>query len=137
MRRAKIALIEDNPGDVMLIKMALQENGIDYELTQFESGAEAIRILCAPVVSAEQPLIPDAILMDLNTPLTDGFEALSKLRQNPRLAQVPIAILTSSAAERDKNRAALQGVPYIEKPSELAAFLSSVANAVRNMLSQG
>jgi hypothetical protein len=96
MRRAKIALIEDNPGDVMLIKMALQENGIDYE--------------CQPWI-------------------------LPQFRQG--LEQVPIAILTSSAAERDKNRAAIQGVPYIEKPSELAAFLSSVANAVRNMLSQG
>jgi CheY-like chemotaxis protein len=125
-------LIEDNPGDVLLVKMSLEENGIAYSLTQFETGVEAVQVLCAPV--EEDGLLPDAILLDLNTPRTDGFEALLQLRQCPRLSQVPIAVLTSSRAQDDKRRAAIQGTRYIEKPSQLNEFLSSVGGAVKEML---
>jgi CheY-like chemotaxis protein len=45
MNKARIVLIEDNPGDVLLVEMALKENGIPYELTQFQNGAEALRVL--------------------------------------------------------------------------------------------
>ena len=76
----------------------------------------------------------DAVLLDLNTPRTDGFEALLKLRQSPRLAEVPIAILTSSRALSDKHRAAIHGVRYIEKPSRLADFLASVGQAIKEMV---
>jgi CheY-like chemotaxis protein len=133
MKPALIVLIEDNPGDVLLVKMALEENGITHALTQFDSGIEAVENLCAP---ANRELIPDAILLDLNTPGTDGFEALGTLRQSPRLAGVPIAILTSSRAISDKRRAAIQGARYIEKPSQLDAFVSSVGQAVKEMLGE-
>ena len=111
--------------------MSLQESGISHSLTEFERGRDAAEVLCAE--SGDAP-VPDAILLDLNTPCTNGFEVLHKLRDCPRLARVPIAILTSSRAQSDKHRAALQGARYIEKPSELDAFLSSVANAVKEML---
>jgi CheY-like chemotaxis protein len=42
MKSARIVLIEDNPADVLLVEMALRENGIDHSLTRFESGAEAL-----------------------------------------------------------------------------------------------
>jgi CheY-like chemotaxis protein len=97
----------------------------------FESGRDAVRVLCS---AADDLVVPDAILLDLNTPSTDGFEALHQLKDCPRLSRVPIAILTSSRAQRDKHRAALQGARYIEKPSQLQDFLSSVGNALREML---
>src|ERR1700722_14960742 len=100
MKLAQIVLIEDNPGDVLLVEMALQENGIAHSLTKFENGQEAVRVLCGP--PADGNVVPDAILLDLNTPRTDGFDALRSFKQSPQLAQVPIAILTSSRARRDK-----------------------------------
>lgn len=132
MKPAQIVLIEDNPADVLLVKKALRENGIDHSLTQFESGIEAIRVLCA--ANPDSYFVPDAILLDLNTPRTDGFEALHRLMEFPRFAGVPIAILTSSRDRKDKHRAALQGARYIEKPSQLSEFLTSVGGTVREML---
>ena len=133
MKSAQIVLIEDNPADVLLVKLALKENGITHVLTQFDSGEEAIRALCTEPRS--QGFIPDAILLDLNTPRTDGFEALHRLREFPPFSDVPIAILTSSRERKDKHRASIQGTRYIEKPSQLNEFLTSVGQAVKAMLS--
>jgi CheY-like chemotaxis protein len=132
VKPAQIVLIEDNPGDVLLVEMALKENGIFCELTRFANGLEALRVLCE--TPSQNDFLPDAILLDLNTPRSDGFQVLIKLKQSPRLSHVPIAILTSSPASSDKHRTALQSVRFIQKPSQLADFLSTVGQAVREML---
>jgi CheY-like chemotaxis protein len=131
MKPARIVLVEDNPGDVLLFEMALKENGIPCELTLFHNGTEALRVLSAPGANA---FVPDAILLDLNTPRSDGFQVLIKLTQSPRFSHVPIAILTSSRASSDKHRAALQSVRFIQKPSHLQEFLATVGGAVKEML---
>ena len=131
MDKAKIVLIEDNPGDVLLVEMALRENGIPYELTLFENGTEGLRVLCGP---ASDVPVPDAILLDLNTPRSDGVHVLIQLMQSARLSHVPIAILTSSRASSDRHRALLHNARYIQKPSPLADFLATVGKAVREML---
>lgn len=132
MSPAKIVLIEDNPGDVFLFELALKENGIPCELTRFNNGAEALLVLCAP--DQANALVPDAILLDLNTPRSDGFQVLIKLKQFPRLSHVPLALLTSSQASSDRHRAALQNVRFIQKPAHLEEFLATVGLAVREML---
>ena len=132
MNTVRIMLIEDNPGDILLVELALKENGIAYELTHFNNGEEALRVLFSSA-EANAP-VPDAILLDLNTPKSDGFNVLIKLRQSPRFSKTPIAILTSSQASSDKHRSALQGVRYIQKPSQLEAFLATVGAAVKEML---
>ena len=131
MNPAQIVLVEDNPGDVFLIDMALTEISIPFKLTQFNNGLDALKAL-----SEDNRFIPDAILLDLNTPKSDGFEVLIQLRNSPRFSKVPIAILTSSQARSDKYRADLQKVRFIQKPSRLADFLSTVGQAVKEMLHQ-
>jgi CheY-like chemotaxis protein len=76
------------------------------------------------------------IFLDLNTPRVDGFEVLRTFKGTPRLSGVPIAILTSSRARSDKQRAATLGARYIEKPSQLDDFLSAVGQAAKEMLGQ-
>jgi two-component system response regulator len=135
MNIAQIVLIEDNSADVLLFEMALKENDIQYELTRFKNGQDALESLCTLEGETGHALHPDAILLDLNTPKSDGFEVLRILRQTPRLAHVPIAIITSSQARSDRHRTSLMGsVRYIEKPSQLNEFLSSVGIAVKEML---
>jgi two-component system, chemotaxis family, response regulator Rcp1 len=131
MSPARIVLVEDNSGDVFLIDLALKETGISFELTQFNNGLEALKTL-----TADTAFIPDAILLDLNTPKSDGFEVLIKLKLQPRLSKVPIAILTSSQAKSDKHRAGLQNVRYIQKPSQLDDFLTTIGQALKEMLHQ-
>lgn len=132
MNPVQIVLIEDNPGDVFLFEMALKENGIPYQLTRFDNGAEALLALCAP--EAANGFVPDAILLDLNTPRSDGFDVLNKLKQSPRLSHVPVAVLTSSQASSDRHRASLQKVRFIQKPAHLEEFLTTVGLAIREML---
>jgi CheY-like chemotaxis protein len=130
MKMAQVVLIEDNPADVELVNLAIQEAGIKCEITLYSNGGDALKALSAPDLSFQ----PSAILLDLNTPRTDGFEVHLKLRQLPRLSQVPIAILTSSRARADKHRAALQGARYVEKPSRLQDFLTTVGELIKELL---
>ena len=137
MKAAQIVLIEDNPADVYLVEMALKENGVMYEMTKFKRGEEAVRALCPPERTETSEFVPDAILLDLNTPKSDGFAVLMKLKLSPHLARVPIAIITSSPATSDKHRAGLQGTRYIQKPAQLEEFLATVGQAVKEMLNEG
>ena len=135
MNAAQIVLVEDNSADVLLVEMALRESGIAYELTRFGNGQEAVDALCSSTGAQQNTIRPDAILLDLNTPRSDGFAVLGKLRLNPRFADVPIAIITSSHAASDRHRTTIMSdVRYIEKPSQLQEFLHTVGNAVKEML---
>jgi chemotaxis family two-component system response regulator Rcp1 len=127
---ARITLVEDNPADVLLLKMALQEKGIPFELTCFEDGEEALKHL-----SREERDEPDIILLDLNLPMTEGVEVLRRLRSIPKLVNVPVAILSSSASPMDVNRAKSLGVDrYISKPIALDDFLREVGREIEEML---
>jgi CheY-like chemotaxis protein len=135
MSTAQIVLIEDNSADVLLVEMALQQQSIPYEMTRYKDGQEALLSLCPDDGTTRSAFHPDAILLDLNTPKSDGFTVLARLRQNPYLADVPMAIITSSQAPNDKHRAKLLGaIRFIEKPSQLEEFLATVGLAVKEML---
>ena len=138
MSGCRVVLIEDNPADVFLIKLALKENNVVCELTVFPNGHDALNALCpdrGTEGTAVTGLVPDVILLDLNTPKSDGFEVLLRLRGSPHLSDARIAILTSSQASSDKARSIRLGaMRYIQKPSQLDEFLSTVGPAVREML---
>ena len=130
-------LIEDNPADVFLVELALKESGVLHEMTKFKSGEEALRALCPPEGTETSAFVPDAILLDLNTPKSDGFQILIKLKQAPRLAHVPMAVITSSQAPSDKHRTSLQDTRYIQKPAQLQEFLTTVGQAIKEMIEEG
>jgi CheY-like chemotaxis protein len=133
MKPAQIILIEDNPADVYLFKFALKGSGIEYMMKEFGAGADAVRELC---MERNAEFVPDIIVMDLNTPRTDGFRALVQLREDPRLSQVPIAVLTSSRSSSDKQRVAMCGARYIEKTSDLKVFCHAIVRELSDMLAQ-
>ena|SRR5258708_2814801 len=129
-KTARIVLVEDNPGDVFLVRKALKEKGIAVDLTCFEDGQEALKSLLQP-----RRKVPDLILLDLNVPKIDGVDVLRTVRNTPHLADVPVLILTSSASPTDIHRTALLGAArYISKPSELDDFLREVGRGVEEML---
>jgi CheY-like chemotaxis protein len=129
LKTVRITLVEDNPADVLLVRKALQEKGIAFELTCFEDGEQAVKSL-----PLQEPG-PDIILLDLNLPLTEGVEVLVRLRALPGLVGVPVAILSSSASPTDMHRTKLLGVArYINKPMVLDDFLREVGRAVEEML---
>ena len=135
MSTRRLVLIEDNPADVLLVQKALEANDVACEMTQFDTGREALKILCPPEGTDANLFVPDAILLDLNTPNSDGFNVLVRLKNSPHLAEVPVAIFTSSQATIDKSRSSLLGAArYIQKPSSLEEFLSTVGQAIKEML---
>lgn len=131
MKTARIVLVEDNPADVFLVRKALQKRGIEFELICFEDGQKALKSL------SQKGRKPDLILIDLNLPKMDGIDVMSAIRNMPRLASVPVAILTSSESPMDKKRATLLGASrYIKKPSTLEDFLRNVGTGVEEILAK-
>src|SRR5262245_15672312 len=132
LRKVCIVLIEDNPGDVFLVQKTLEARKLEFELIHYEDVDQALRVLCA-----EHKFDPDLILVDLNLPRREGFDALKEARQTPWLVGVPIAVLTSSEAAKDRHRAALIGADcYIHKPPTLEEFIDQVGNAVETLLQE-
>ena len=133
MTAARIILIEDNPADAMLVNLALKETGIVYTLTRFTSGQEALASLCPPGGTTPTAPAPHLIFLDLNTPKSDGFEVLRKLKQSQECAQVPVVVISSSPLG-DRGPALLGASRYIQKPSDLDEFLTSIGLAVKEIL---
>ena len=129
VRPAEIVVIEDNQADVFLVNWRLRSSAISTSHPVRDRSRSRPRALCSR--AAENAPRPDIILLDLNTPRSDGFEILAKLKQTPRLAKAQIAILTSSRAPADHARAASHGVRYIEKASQLQDFLVRSARPLR------
>jgi CheY-like chemotaxis protein len=128
--RPRLVLIEDNPADVLLVREAIREIGLAVELISYPDVPEAIAGLGNP----GNPL-PNAILMDLNLPKGEGMTVIKALRASERLRDVPLAILTSSQSPRDLEQAQRLKVNwYIHKPSTLDEFLTTVGNAVSELL---
>jgi two-component system response regulator len=120
---ARILIIEDNPGDVELIRMALEFADIDCEVKVIDEGEGAMAYVQRQRYSDAERL-PDLVLLDLNLPKHGGFEILEAMRGNQAFAGVPVTVLSSSSSRRD--RAKIEGfniAMYITKPPDLEEFL--------------
>lgn len=93
-------LVEDNPGDVFLIREALEQSGLHVRMHVADDGQQAMDFLRRPDMAGL-----DAVILDLNLPIKSGREVLAEMTADPALRRIPVAILTSSTAEED---AALQ-----------------------------
>jgi len=125
-RPAEILLIEDNPGDVELVREALQEGRLVNRISVATDGDAAMAFLNRTPGFDNAPR-PDLILLDLNIPKKDGFEVLREVRKHPDVGNVPVVILTSSQAERDILKSYnLHANCFISKPVEVDEFLTVV-----------
>ena len=128
-----ILLAEDNPGDVFLVRRALEKQNLPVRLIVVEDGQAAIRFIEAADsdVTADRP---DLVLLDLNLPRATGSRVLIRIRQSPRCADTPIIIITSSDSPLDReNSASLGATGYFQKPGDLAAFMQ-LGRIVRDAL---
>ena len=122
MNKIRIFLAEDNPADVDLVREALREYKIEYELWLASDGQEAKRFIESMGTAPEAPC-PDLILLDLNLPLVSGHELIALIRQHPGCVRTPIIVVTSSDSRKDREQSAEFGARYFRKPSELGEFL--------------
>ena len=130
----RIFLAEDNPADVWLIEEALKRRSIDFQLDHYadaETAIEAVRNC-----GSGDSQLPDLMLLDYNLPRGHGADILAAAAENPKLASVPKAILTSSLRPAELQQAReLGAVCFITKPANLADFLREVGTTVAELLS--
>jgi len=113
----RILVVEDQEDNRQILRDLLGNAG--YELTEAENGEEAIAAV------AKQR--PDLILMDIQLPVMDGYEATRRIRTNPDLNSVPIIAVTSYALTGDEDKARAVGCDgYVSKPYSPRDLLAKV-----------
>lgn len=119
--------VEDNDGDVRLVREALRETGIAVEVYVVPDGSQAMDFLRreAEFTGAQRP---DLILLDLNLPRKGGREVLAEIKQDPALKSIPIVILTTSTAPLDIAEAyQLHANCYVTKPVGLQELFETIS----------
>jgi CheY-like chemotaxis protein len=115
-----VLLVEDDPGDVVLIQEAFEHNKVRNSLHVVGDGVEAMQFLRAGNR-------PDLILLDLNLPRKDGREVLAEVKGDSALRTIPIVVLTTSKAEEDILRSYdLHANAYVTKPVDFNRFIEVV-----------
>lgn len=98
--RTHILLVEDNPGDIMLIKEAFAETDVRPTVACVGDGIEAMQFLrrLPPFQEAQKP---DIVILDLNLPRKDGRTVLKEIKSDAGLATTPVIVLSGSDAPQD------------------------------------
>ena len=129
MNQNEILLIEDNPDDIELTRIAFTEAGIEPRLVVVRDGAEALDYLFARGKHADRDpaSLPSLVLLDLNLPKVDGREVLQAIRANEATRTLPVVVLTTSAEPFDVDATYALGVnSYIRKPVDFEQFVWAV-----------
>jgi CheY-like chemotaxis protein len=130
-RPLRVLLVEDDPGDVLLVREAFADSAMATELDVVSDGVEALALLRRAGEHAGAPN-PDLILLDLNLPRMDGREVIAEIKDDPKLRVIPIVVLTTSEAEEDvMGSYALHANAYVTKPVEFDRFVEVVRQIER------
>ena len=125
----EILLVEDNPDDVELTRLAFDEAKIANQLAVVGDGAEALDYLFARGRFADRDPadLPSLVLLDLNLPKIDGREVLQAIRANEATRALPVVVLTTSTEPFDVEATYALGVnSYIQKPVDFEQFVWAV-----------
>jgi CheY-like chemotaxis protein len=117
-----VLLVEDDPGDVMLIREAFADHKVGNVLSTVSDGVEAMRFVRGEgeYASFERP---DLVLLDLNLPRKSGAEVLAEIKGDPELSTIPVIVLTTSESEEDVLRSyKLHANAYVTKPVDFERF---------------
>jgi CheY-like chemotaxis protein len=102
----KVAVVEDNPDNRMLVQALLEDR---FEISEYETGMEAVEGLPGN--------IPDLVLLDISLPQMDGTEVLNWIREQDALKHVPVIALTAHAMAGDRDKYLAAGFnDYVTKP---------------------
>jgi two-component system response regulator len=121
----KILIVEDNPDDVELTRLAFEENHLANELVVASSGDQALQYLFGD--STTEPLNVALVLLDLKLPRVSGIEVLRQIRASEVTRLLPVVVLTSSDEERDVVESYRLGAnSYVRKPVDYGSFVTAV-----------
>lgn len=117
-----VLLVEDDPGDVLLIREAFADQKVGNVLSVVSDGVEAMKFVRGEGEYAERER-PDLVLLDLNLPRKSGAEVLAEIKGDPQLSMIPVIVLTTSEAEEDVLHSyKMHANAYITKPVDFERF---------------
>ena len=120
--RLTVLVVEDDPDIRELFRLTLEVAG--YRVIEAENGVDGI--------AAARQYEPDAILMDMSMPLMDGCQSTRRIRQNPRLARIPIIACTAFNRWEWRGKAILAGcTDFLTKPLDSAKLLTMLSHYLR------
>lgn len=128
MNHPVIMLVEDNPDDVELTRIAFREGNIANEILVASDGEEALRCLFGdgPESCKLQDYLPGVVLLDLKLPKVSGLDVLKRIRAEPRTSCLPVVILTSSKEDEDIiSSYSLGANAYVRKPVDYLEFVKA------------
>lgn len=121
-----ILLLEDEPSDAYLVKMALKEGKVLAHLHHVVDGREGLDFLNKTEKYADAPR-PDLIFLDLNMPRMNGSEFLIAIKADERFKGIPVVVLTTSDYEKDVvSSYQLGATSYITKPMDMPQFIKAI-----------
>ncbi len=133
MRTHKILLIvEDDADDRLYFRDAVKEIDASYECLEAWNGAQALKLLH----KAQQ--LPDFIFIDINMPLMNGLDCLEKLKEDKKLATIPVIIYSTSQYQENSDYARELGASYfLTKPIDTKQLpqliISAMEKAMQNI----
>jgi two-component system, chemotaxis family, response regulator Rcp1 len=131
--RAQILVIEDNSSDVFLLKRALSQQSVLFELTHLAAGDQALAFIRGEGAYGDAS-VPDLILVDLNLSKFNGEDILRKIHDAKHLAKAIVCVWSSSESRRDRARIMDLGVAqFVTKPAGLDQFLE-IGKLIKDLL---
>lgn len=132
MRLPKLLVVEDNPGDIDLLRRAFKHHDLVIDIDAVADGEIALARIEEIDKGNGKP--PDGVLLDLSLPKIDGIEVLERIRRSPVCGRIPVMVLSGSDNPADKLRMLEAGATkYLVKPSGLYAFLQ-IGAVVKELL---
>ena len=126
VRPIEVLLVEDDEGDVLMTREALEEGKVLNRLNVVGDGVEAVSYLRRDGDYSDA-VRPDLVLLDLNLPKRDGRQVLEEIKDDPDLRRIPIVVLTTSEAEEDVLRSYdLHANAYVTKPVDFERFVEVI-----------
>lgn len=118
-----VLLVEDNAADAFLVREAIREQGLPFELHVVSDGEKALSFFDQMDASDKMPC-PNFLLLDLNLPRVAGDEVLARVKKSAKCSGMPVVVLTSSDSPVDRDRAIRLGAnEYFLKPCSLEGFM--------------
>ncbi len=125
-KNIKILLADDDLGDCMLFKDALEELPISTRLTIVHNGEQVVEEL-----NREGMKLPDVLFLDLNMPRKNGFAALGEIKRHPEMEKLPVIIISTSS-ELDSIKKVFRDAAhyYICKPVDFSQLKKVIYEAL-------
>ena len=125
MMKKKIMMVDDEPDQILAVKLILEDLSDEYEVIGADSGMQCLELL-------ENNQIPDLIFLDIMMPGMNGWQVFAKLKDNPEWREIPIVFLTAKTDVYSMGFGKLSADDYIEKPFEITDLKRRVDKVLKD-----